>query len=120
MSEPRMIQCAKLGTLSEGLSRPPFKNELGQRIFDTISKEAWKGWLAHSTMLINEYRIDLLSKQGTEFLLKECDKYFFGEGSQLPTEFKPTGHDHAGHGHAGHDHAAHEHVHGDHCNHDHK
>jgi len=89
MTGTRMVQCVKLAKEAEGLERPPFKNELGQRIFDTISKEAWKGWLSHSTMLINEYRVDLMSKQGTEFMLKECEKYFFGEGSEAPKEFVP-------------------------------
>lgn len=83
----RMVQCVKLGREGEGLDRPPFNNDLGKRIFENISKEAWKGWLAHSTMLINEYRVDLLSKQGTDFLLKECEKYFYGEGSEAPKEF---------------------------------
>src|SRR5678816_1491764 len=87
MTGPRMVQCEKLGKEGEGLDRLPFKNELGQRIYDSICKEAWKGWLSHSTMLINEYRVDLLSKQGTEFLLKEAEKYFFGEGSEKPKEF---------------------------------
>ncbi len=86
MTGPRMVQCVKLGREAEGLDRPPFKNELGQRLYENISKEAWKGWLSHSTMLINEYRVDLLSKQGTEFLLKECEKYFYGEGSAAPKE----------------------------------
>ena len=88
MSEPRMVMCVKLGKEAEGLDRPPFKNELGQKLFTNVSKEAWKLWLAHSTMIINEYRVDLLSKPGTELLLKECDKFFYGEGSALPAEFK--------------------------------
>ena len=84
---PRMVHCSKLGKETEGLARPPFPNELGKRIYENISKEAWKSWLSHSTMLINEYRVDLMSKQGTEFLLKECEKFFFGEGSEKPKEF---------------------------------
>ncbi len=88
---PRTVKCAKLGKEGEGLARPPFRNELGQRIFENISKEAWKLWLAHSTMLINEYRVDVMTKPGTEFLLKECEKFFFGEGSEAPPDFKPEG-----------------------------
>jgi len=91
MAEPRMVQCAKLGRESEGLDRPPFKNELGQRLFDSVSKEAWRGWIAHSTMLVNEYRVDVMAASGREFLLKECDKYFFGEGSEAPKEFVAAG-----------------------------
>ena len=87
MAEPRMVKCAKLGHEGEGLERSPFKNELGQRIFESISREAWRGWIGHSTMLVNEYRVDVMSASGREFLLKECDKYFFGEGSSAPKEF---------------------------------
>jgi Fe-S cluster biosynthesis and repair protein YggX len=87
MSEPRMVKCVKLGLEGEGLDRAPFKNELGQRLYESVSKEAWKGWISHSTMLINEYRVDLMSAPGREFLLKECEKYFFGEGSSAPKEF---------------------------------
>ena len=91
MSEPRMVQCVKLGREGEGLDRSPFKNALGQRIFESVSKEAWRGWIAHSTMLVNEYRVDVMSPSGREFLLKECDKYFFGEGSAAPKEFVAAG-----------------------------
>ena len=87
MAEPRMVKCVKLGLEGEGLDRAPFKNELGQRLFESVSKEAWRGWIAHSTMLINEYRVDLMSAPGREFLLKECEKYFFGEGSSAPKDF---------------------------------
>jgi len=89
--ELRKVMCAKLGREGEGLARPPYKNELGQRIYENVSKEAWKMWLEHAKMLINEFHIDLGSKQGTEFLLGECEKYFFGEGSQLPPDFRPEG-----------------------------
>ena len=86
---PRMIQCVKLGREAEGLDRPPLKGELGQRIFDNISKEAWKMWLEHSKMLINEYRLDLTSENGQKLWMDELEKFFFGEGSQLPPDFVP-------------------------------
>jgi Fe-S cluster biosynthesis and repair protein YggX len=89
MTEPRMVKCVKLQREGVGLDRQPFRNELGKRLYDNVSKEAWRMWLEHSKMLINEYRIDLMSKEGTEFMLKECEKYFFGEGSALPPDFKP-------------------------------
>ena len=99
----RMVQCAKLGREAEGLDRPPLKGELGQRIFDNISKEAWRMWLEHSKMLINEYRLDVTSENGQRVWFAELDKYFFGEGSALPPDFVAPkagggGHDH-GHGH---------------------
>jgi Fe-S cluster biosynthesis and repair protein YggX len=89
MAEPRRVMCVKLGREGDGLDRQPFKNELGKRLYDSVSKEAWRMWIEHSKMLVNEYRLDLLSKEGMEFMFKECEKYFFGEGSQLPADFKP-------------------------------
>jgi Fe-S cluster biosynthesis and repair protein YggX len=85
----RQVQCVKLGVLAEGLEKPPFKGELGQRLFNNVSQQAWKAWLEHSKMLINEYRLDLVSEAGQRMWMKECEKYFFGEGSALPSEFKP-------------------------------
>ena len=85
----RMVQCVKLGREAEGLDRPPLKGELGQRIFDNVSKEAWKMWLEHSKMLINEYRSDLTSEQGQKLWMDELEKFFFGEGSQLPPDYVP-------------------------------
>ncbi|MBK8172367.1 MAG: oxidative damage protection protein [Sandaracinaceae bacterium] len=80
----RMVQCVKLGREAEGLDRPPFRNALGERLFQNISKEAWKTWIAHSTMLINENRWDMLNQQHAQKLLAECEKFFFGEGSAMP------------------------------------
>ncbi|AKF05268.1 oxidative damage protection protein [Sandaracinus amylolyticus] len=85
----RMVQCVKLGREAEGLDRPPFPNELGKRVYENVSKEAWKQWIAHSTMLINEYRLELSSKQATEFLLKQCEEFFFGAGGAKPEGYVP-------------------------------
>ena len=87
----KMVQCVKLGREAEGLDRPPFKGELGQRVFDSVSKEAWQRWLEHSKMLINEYRLDLTSEAGQRLWMTECEKYFFGEGSAAPAEYVPKG-----------------------------
>lgn len=76
----------------EKLDRPPFPNELGQRIHENVSKDGWQQWLAHSTILINEFRLDVSSKQGTEFLLKQCEEFFFGDGGDaLPEQYVPEG-----------------------------
>ena len=85
----RTVQCVKLGRETEGLDKPPIKGELGQRIFDNVSKEAWKLWLEHSKMLVNEFRIDLLSETGQRFWMQELEKFFFGEGAQLPPDYVP-------------------------------
>jgi len=84
------VNCIKLGHKAEGLDKLPFKGELGQRVYDNVSKEAWKQWLEHSKMLINEYRLDLTSESGQRLWMTECEKFFFGEGSSAPAEFRPT------------------------------
>lgn len=83
------VFCVKTQREGERLARPPFPNELGQRILDSVSADGWGAWIVHSTMLINEFRIDLSSKQGTKFLLDQCEEFFFGEGSEAPPDFKP-------------------------------
>ncbi len=84
-----MVHCIKLGREAEGLDKPPLKGEVGQKIYENISKDAWRMWLEHSKMLINEYRLDLTSEQGQRIWLTELDKYFFGEGSAAPAEYVP-------------------------------
>ncbi len=83
----RKVHCVKLGREAEGLEKPPLKGELGQKIFDNVSAEAWKGWLEHSKMLINEFRLDLTSEQGQHIWFTEMNKYFFGEGSATPPDY---------------------------------
>jgi Fe-S cluster biosynthesis and repair protein YggX len=86
-----MVQCVKLGREAEGLDRPPYPGELGQRIFEQVSKEAWQGWLRHQTMLINEYRLVTFEPKARQFLVGEMEKYFFGTGSQAPAGFIDPG-----------------------------
>jgi Fe-S cluster biosynthesis and repair protein YggX len=85
----RMVQCVKLGREAEGLDRQPIKGELGKRVFENVSKEAWKMWLEHSKMLVNEFRLDLMSESGQRIWMTELEKFFFGEGAQLPPDFVP-------------------------------
>ena len=86
---PRMVNCVKLGKELPGVMYKPFNNELGQKIFDSVSQEAWKMWLEHSKMLINEFRLDLMSEAGQRIWMTELEKFFFGEGAQLPPDFVP-------------------------------
>lgn len=85
----RLVQCVKLGKEAEGLERPVYPGELGQKIWDQVSQEAWQLWLKHQTILINEYRLSPVDPKSRKFLEKEMEKFFFGEGAQLPTDFKP-------------------------------
>lgn len=82
-----MVQCIKLGREAEGLEKAPLKGDLGQKIFNEVSKEAWRGWLEHSKMLVNEFRLDLMSEHGQRIWKTELQKYFWGEGAALPPEF---------------------------------
>ncbi|MBN1378805.1 MAG: oxidative damage protection protein [Gammaproteobacteria bacterium] len=83
----KMVQCVKLGREAEGLDRPTYPGELGKRIYENVSREAWQHWLRHQTMLINEYRLTPVDPKARKFLEEEMEKYFFGEGSKLPDEF---------------------------------
>ena len=84
----RTVHCVKLDKDLDGMEKAPFRGELGQRLFDTVSAQAWKSWLEHSKMLINEYRLDLTSESGQRLWMTECEKFFYGEGSAAPAEFK--------------------------------
>lgn len=85
----RTVNCVLLGREAEGLDRPTYPGELGQRIFDNVSKQAWQQWLGHQTMLINEYRLTPIEPKARKFLESEMEKYFFGGGSEKPKEFVP-------------------------------
>jgi Fe-S cluster biosynthesis and repair protein YggX len=78
-----------LGEEAEGLDYSPYPGELGRRIYDNVSKQAWQRWLAHQTMLINEYRLTPMEPEARKFLETEMEKFFFGEGSSAPKEYVP-------------------------------
>jgi Fe-S cluster biosynthesis and repair protein YggX len=80
----RMVNCVKLGREAEGLDFPPYPGELGKKIWENVSKEAWHMWLDHQTMVINEYRLNPLDPEARKFIQREMENYFFGEGAQLP------------------------------------
>lgn len=84
----REIFCVKLQKSAEGLDRAPYPGAIGQRIYDHISKEAWKLWVNHQTMLINEYRLNMLEAKDRQLLVKEMEKFLFGEGSEAPEGYK--------------------------------
>ena len=84
----RTVHCVLLGKEAEGLARPPYPGALGQRVYENVSKQAWQKWLGHQTMLINEYRLSPIEPKAREFLEKEMEKFFFGEGSEKPPDFR--------------------------------
>lgn len=87
----RMVHCAKLDKEAEGLDRPTYPGELGKRIYENVSKEGWKLWLGHQTMLINEYRLTPVDPKARQFLEEQMEQFFFGEGAKLPEGYVPPG-----------------------------
>jgi Fe-S cluster biosynthesis and repair protein YggX len=83
----RTVHCAKLGKELEGLERPPYPGELGQKIYDSISKEAWQAWLKQQTILINEYRLSVIDPKAREFLEEQMQKFLFEGDEQKPDSF---------------------------------
>ena len=87
----RMVQCVLLKREAPGFDRPPYPGELGRRIYDHVSREAWAGWLRHQTMLINEYRLTPIEPKARKFLEAEMEKFFFGGGSSTPEGYQAPG-----------------------------
>ncbi len=83
----RTVHCVVLGREAEGLAKPPYPGELGQRIYEQVSKEAWQQWLAHQTMLINEYRLTPIDPKARSFLKQEMEKFLFGSGANKPADY---------------------------------
>ena len=80
----RMVKCVKFGKEMPGLDRPPWKGEIGKRVFENVSKEAWKMWLEHSKMIMNEYRLNPLDPNSQKIMEEQMEQFFFGEGAKLP------------------------------------
>ncbi len=85
----RMVNCVKLGKEAEGLDRLTYPGDLGQRIYEGISKEAWQSWVNHQTMLMNEYRLSPINPKDRKFLEEEMEKFLFGEGASTIDNFVP-------------------------------
>ena len=77
----RMVQCVKLGREAEGLDRPTYPGDLGVKIYNNVSKEAWAEWLKHQTMLINEYRLTPIEPKARKFLEEQMEKFFLSKTS---------------------------------------
>ena len=85
----RMVHCVKLDREAEGLDTPPYPGELGKRIYAGVSKEAWAGWLRHQTMLVNENRLNLADARARQYLARQMERYFFGDGADQPQGYVP-------------------------------
>ena len=85
----RTVNCVKLGREADGLDFQPYPGELGKRIFDQVSKQAWQDWLKHQTMLVNENRLNLADASARQYLARQMERYFFGEGAERPAGYVP-------------------------------
>ena len=85
----RMVNCIKLGREAEALELPPYPGELGKRIYESVSKQAWKQWLEHQKMLVNENRLNLADKKARDYLVQQMDNYFFGSGADAAAGYTP-------------------------------
>ena len=85
----RTVQCIKLGREAEGLDFPPYPGELGKRIYESVSREAWAGWQRHQTMLINENRLNLADAKARKYLAEQMEKHFFGGGADVALGYVP-------------------------------
>ncbi|MBM3363641.1 MAG: oxidative damage protection protein [Betaproteobacteria bacterium] len=85
----RTVNCIKLGREAEGLDRPPYPGPLGQRIWAEVSKQAWAEWIKQQTMLVNENRLNLADARARQYLARQMEKHFFGEGADTAAGFVP-------------------------------
>ena len=85
----RQIMCVKLKREAEGLDFPPYPGEMGRRVFESVSKEAWKNWLEQQKMLVNENRLNLADKKARDYLVQQMERHFFGEGADLVAGYVP-------------------------------
>ncbi|MBC3931638.1 MULTISPECIES: oxidative damage protection protein [Undibacterium] len=85
----RMVHCIKLDKEAEGLDFPPVPGELGAKLYQSVSKEAWAGWIKHQTMLVNENRLNLADLRARKYLMAQMDKHFFGDGADAAAGYVP-------------------------------
>ena len=85
----RTVQCVKLNKEAEGLDFPPYPGELGKKIYESVSKEAWAAWLKHQTMLVNENRLNLADQRARKYRATQMEKHFFGAGADAAMGYVP-------------------------------
>jgi Fe-S cluster biosynthesis and repair protein YggX len=85
----RTVFCRKFQKDMPGLDAPPWPGELGQRVYENISAEAWKMWEERMKMILNEYRLMPWQKEAQQLMAKQMEEFFFGGQDVLPPEYKP-------------------------------
>lgn len=86
----RMVNCVLLGREAEGLDLLTYPGDLGKRVYENVSKDAWQQWLRQQTMLLNEYRLSPINPKDRKFLEEEMEKFFFGAGATKIDNYKPA------------------------------
>ena len=86
---PRMVMCVKLGRELPGLEKPPFPGELGQRIYEHVSQQAWDMWPAQSTLIINHYGLNMADPEARKLLREQMEEFFFGQEAKMPEGWVP-------------------------------
>ena len=85
----RTVKCVKLGREAEGLDFAPYPGELGKRIYESVSREAWQQWLRHQTMLVNENRLNLADQRARQYLSRQMEQFLFGGNADKPAGYVP-------------------------------
>lgn len=85
----RLVTCVKLQRELPGMEHPPFSGELGERIYQNVSQEAWVMFREHLKMVINEYRLTMGTEEANQIVEKQTVDYFFGPGAALPPGYIP-------------------------------
>jgi Fe-S cluster biosynthesis and repair protein YggX len=88
MAEHKVF-CVKLQQELPGLDEPPFDTDLGKKVYDNVSSQAWGMWMEHCKMLLNEYRLNPARKEDQAAIVQQLEQFFFGQGSTLPKEYVP-------------------------------
>ena len=85
----RTVQCAYLKREADGFDFPPYPGELGKRIYDSISKEAFELWKAHQTMLVNENRLNLADARARQYPARQMEQFLDGGDADKPVGYVP-------------------------------
>jgi Fe-S cluster biosynthesis and repair protein YggX len=85
----RTVQCIKLQTEAEGLDFAPYPGPIGKRLYDEVSKQAWKDWLEHQKRLVNENRLNLADQKARKYLEEQMLRHFFGDGADQASGYVP-------------------------------
>jgi Fe-S cluster biosynthesis and repair protein YggX len=83
----RIVHCVKFDKDLPGLDRVPWRGDIGKRVYENVSKEAWKLWIEHAKMVMNEYRLNPLDPNSQKIMEEQMEQFFFGAGAKLPEGF---------------------------------